>query len=66
MEMKRPWAAYLSMDSWDLAEGVVGWGSSCRSNKRTFVSIDSLIRTGTTPANIHDMETWLNAADKTN
>lgn len=58
------WAAYLSMDSWDLTEGVVDWGSRCRSNEGSFVSVGSLKRAGTSPANIHDMETWLYTLDK--
>lgn len=53
---------YLCVDTSHLAEGVVDWGSSgCvhRSDKWTFISVGHLICTGTSPANIHDVETWL-------
>lgn len=51
---------YLSMDTSHLAKRVVDRGSSIcgdRSDERTFVSVGCLVRTGTSPANIHDVET---------
>ena len=59
--------SYLCMDTVHLAEGMVHWGgSSCghRSDKRTFISVGHLVRTGTRPANIHDVETRLNTAGR--
>lgn len=61
------WVTYLSVDTCHLAEWVVDRGSgSCshRSDKRTFISVGCLICTGTSPANIHDMETWLHTTGR--
>lgn len=57
---------YLGVDSRDLAEGMVGWGSgSCsyRSNKWTFISVGGLKHIRTAPANIHYVETRLHTTD---
>lgn len=61
------WMTYLSVDTGNLAEWVVNRGSSgCghRSDKRTFISVGCLVCTGTSPANIHDVETWLHTAGR--
>lgn len=55
------------MDTCHLAERVVDRGSSgCghRSDERTFISVGHLICTGTSPANVHDVETGLYATGR--
>lgn len=60
--------SYLSVNTSHLVEQVVDSGSRVRSHRsyeRTFISVGHFIRTGATPANVHDVETWLHATSKT-
>lgn len=59
--------SYLSVNTSHLVERVVDSGSRVRGHRsyeRTFISVGHFIRTGATPANIHDVETWLHATSK--
>lgn len=58
---------HLSVDAGNLAEWVVAGGSSCSgysSDERPYISVGRLICDWTSPANIHNVETRLHAADK--
>lgn len=59
--------SYLSVNASHLVEWVVDSGSRVRGHRsyeRTFISVGHFIHTGATPANIHDVETWLHTTSK--
>lgn len=59
--------SYLGVNTSHLVEWVVDSGSRIRGHRSyegTFISVGYFIRTGATPANVHDVETWLHTTSK--